>query len=447
MKTAFMAMLAWLGLLAGAVPAADPLAGAAWIRDERFQGHEVLGVFEAHQKKAKSTILQNIHSYFRKEFELSEEPARAQLCFSADDYAKLYVNGRFVVQGPEPSYPFAQPFCQIDVTGALRAGRNCLAAHAYYHGLACRAFNSADNRSGLIVRLEISFADGSTQTLVSDGTWNCFAAQTFSSDRTFGYATQFNEDIDLTKEPHGWRDVGFVDEAWPKAVAARQDHEFVKQITPPLDHWRADPVTFEEKEPGRWFVDFGIEVAGHTRIRVKGARGHVMTVWHGEELSAPKTVRHDMRCNCDYVDKITLSGADDLVEFYDYRGFRYIELIDAPGKPQVWVDVRHHPFDWEATHFASSNETLNRIWEISKRAVQMGCQGVFVDCPTREKGQYTGDAYLTIVSQLLLTADATLAKKAILDWRLSQRFDPGMLCVAPGGFRQELAEWSLLWPV
>lgn len=113
-----MAMLAWLGLLAGAVLAADPLAGAAWIRDERFQGHEVLGVFEAHQKKAKSTILQNIHSYFRKEFELSEEPARAQLCFSADDYAKLYVNGRFVVQGPEPSYPFAQPFCQIDVTGA-----------------------------------------------------------------------------------------------------------------------------------------------------------------------------------------------------------------------------------------------------------------------------------------------------------------------------------------
>ena len=165
-----------------------------------------------------------------------------------------------------------------------------------------------------------------------------------------------------------------VDEAWPKAVAARQDHEFVKQITPPLDHWRADPVTFEEKEPGRWFVDFGIEVAGHTRIRVQGARGHVMTVWHGEELSAPKTVRHDMRCNCDYVDKITLSGADDLVEFYDYRGFRYIELLDAPGKPQVWVDVRHHPFDWEATHFASSNETLNRIWEISKRAVQMGCQ-------------------------------------------------------------------------
>jgi hypothetical protein len=54
---------------------------------------------------------------------------------------------------------------------------------------------------------------------------------------------------------------------------------------------------------------------------------------------------------------------------------------------------------------------------------------------------------MTIVSHLLLTADGTLTKKAILDWHHSQRFDPGMLCVAPGGFHQELAEWSLLWPV
>ncbi len=134
-------------------------------------------------------------------------------------------------------------------------------------------------------------------------------------------------------------------------------------------------------------------------------------------------------------------------EFYDYRGFRYVELLDAPSRPEVWVDLRHHPFDWSASHFDSSDPVLNGIWEISKRGVQMGCQGIIVDCAQREKGQYTGDTYMTVLSHLILTADPTLTKKAIIDWHLSQRFEPGMLCVAPGGFWQELAEWSLLWPV
>ncbi len=473
MRTALMAAVCG-ALIGTGASASDPFAGAEWIRDPRFQGQQVLGVFEAQQKKSKSTELKNIHTYFRKDFDLKRQAVRAQVCFSADDYAKVYLNGRLVGQGPEPAYPFAQPYYRVDVTDMLQAGPNCLAVHAYYHGLVCRAFNSADNRSGLILKLDVALADGSRQTLVSNGAWKCFASESFPSDRTFGYATQFNENIDLTKEPVGWRTPGFDDAAWAAPLVDGQDHKFVRAITPPLERRRVEPVTCKKIGPGRWFIDFGAEVVGHARIRVKGQRGHVMTVWHGEELSEPAglfqihtgrlsqperarasggaatgaaTVRHDMRCNCDYVDKVTLSGADDLVEFYDYRGFRYMELIDVPGTPRVWVEVRHHPFDWEASHFASSSETLNCIWEISKRGVQMGCQGVVVDCPTREKGQYTGDTYMTVVSHLLLTADPTLAKKAIIDWHLSQRFDPGMLCVAPGGFRQELAEWSLLWPV
>jgi len=474
MRFLIVAVFACSAFMGNSVLASEPFAGAEWIRDPRFLDQPILEVFEVQQKGEKSTELKNIHTYFRKEFKLAERPASARLCFSADDYAKLYLNGRLAEQGPEPAYPFAQPYYQVDVTDMLREGLNCLAVHAYYHGLVCRAFNSADNRSGLILKLDMTLCDGSRQTVVSDGTWKCFASQTFSSDRTFGYATQFNENIDLTKEPAAWRRIQFDTAAWSAPLVQRQDHTFVEQVTPPLQRWRAEPVTCEKKSPGRWFIDFGTEIVGHTRIRVKGPRGHVMTVWHGEELSepenrfqlpakepgraetgadaddselGPKTVRHDMRCNCDYVDTITLSGSDDLVEFYDYRGFRYIELIDVPGKPEVWVEVRHHPFDWSASRLASSSRTLNRIWEISKRGVQMGCQGVVVDCPTREKGQYTGDTYMTVLSHLLLTADGTLTKKAITDYQLSQKFDPGMLCVAPGGFWQELAEWSLVWPI
>jgi len=449
-------LLPWICLLGwtAIAPAADVFEGAAWIRDPVFRGEKVLGVFDAHRSKEKSTRLKGVHTFFRKQIELPSAPTKALLWISGDDYCKFYVNGRFVEQGPEPAYPFVQPYYKLDVKRFLNEESNCLAAHAYYHGLATRAFNSADNRSGLVLKLELSFADGSKQTVTTDRTWKCQQSKAFPHDRVFGYATQFNENIDMRQVPVGWRRPGFDDSAWQEPLVERQDHTFVEAVTSPLQHWRADPVVFKEKAPGRYFIDFGTEVVGHTRIRVQGPAGHVITVWHGEELLAPgdkgyapETVRHAMRCNCDYVDKVTLSGDDDLIEFYDYRGFRYVELIDAPAKPEVWVDVRHHRFDEEASAFESSNETLNGIWKISKRGVQMGCQGVIVDCPTREKGQYTGDTYMTVVSQLLLTADPTLTKAALLNYHRSQRFDKGMLCVAPGGFHQELAEWSLLWPV
>lgn len=426
--------------------AEEPLRNAEWLRHPVFEEYTPLGIFERHDSKQKATELKNIHTYFRKEMDLAAKPGRAVVHVTGDDHFKLYINGEFVVEGPEPAYPFAHPCISMDVTSFLKEGRNCLAAHVYYHGVATRAFNSADNRAGFMLALETDLPENSA-VFTTDSTWKCVLSKAFPSSHMFGYATQFDEDIDMRAEPVGWRRAGFDDSAWDTPLTGRQDHTFIPSEIPPLEHWRAEPVLIKEKEPGRYFYDFGQEIVGHTRIAVKGPAGHVMTVWHGEELSGPDTVRHKMRCNCDYEEAITLSGSDDRIEFYDYKAFRYIEILNAPAKPSVWVDVRHYPMDLDAVALDSSDPQLNQIWDICVEGVRMGCQGVFTDCPSREKGQYTGDTYMTVLSQLLLTADPRLARKAIRDFQRSQRFDDGMLCVAPGGFRQELAEWSLLWPV
>ena len=426
--------------------AGTPFEKAEWLRDPVFAGTKPLELFTLQKTKQKGTPLRNVHTYFRKEIDLPNKPVKAVLHITADDYFKFYINGRFVVQGPAQGYPFAYPYCTLEVTKFLKKGRNALAAHTYYHGVAARSFTSADNRSGFILRLELTFPDGTTQVCTTDKTWKCLHVKAFQSSHMFGYGTQFNENIDMRLIPVGWRKVGFNDSSWSPPLVERQDHHFVPQITPPLEHWRARPVVAKKKADGHYFFDFGGEIVGHTRIKIRGHAGDVITVWHGEELAGPETVRHQMRCNCNYEDKITLSGRTDLIEFYDYRGFRYIEILNAPSPPEVWVDVRHHPFNPAASRFHSSDELLNRIWEMCKRGVQMGCQETVVDCPTREKGQYTGDTYMVLLSQLLLTADPTLAKKAIKDFQLSQHFDEGMLAVAPGGYRQGLAEWSLLWP-
>ena len=424
----------------------DAFQNAQWLRDPRFQNEPVLAVFDVHKNKSEEATLKNVHTYFRKSFTLSSLPKQAILRFTADDYAKIYLNGDFIIQGPEPAYPFAHPYYDVDITKHLHTGENVLSAHVYYHGLATRAFNSADNRSGFIAQLILTAEDLSEQRIVTDNSWRCFKSITFSSDKVFGYETQFNENMNLNSEPENWKKAGFDDTQWIAPLTGFQDHQFIASITAPLQHTTATPVVFKQTAEDRWFADMGTEVVGHTQIALSGNSGDVITIWHGEELSTPDVVRHDMRCNCDYEDHITLKNGDNHIDFFDYRAFRYIEVIGTTNRPSVQVDVRHYPFEWSASDFHSSNNTLNGIWEISKRGVQMGCQGIMVDCASREKGQYTGDTYMTALSQILLTGDPSLTRKAIIDFQQSQQFDPGMLCVAPGGFWQELAEWSLLWP-
>jgi len=424
----------------------DALEGAAWLRDPIFEGVPIVNVFQK-EKAAKPKLAgpKNVHTYFRTEIDLPSQPIQAELAVTADDYCKLYVNGAFVVQGPESGYPWHYPYYVLDVARFLRPGKNCLASHVFYQGLFNRVWTSADNRSGFLLSLRVTFEDGATARFVTDDTWRCFASRTFPTHGMVGYDTQFAEDIDMREEPVGWREAGFDDAAWGTPLRGAQDHAFALAATPPLEHVRVEPIIAKDKGNGNYFYDFGTEIVGHTRIRLRGEAGHKIEVRHGEELSAPDAVRYEMRANCTYQEFPVLSGKDDLIAFYDYRAFRYIEILDAPARPEVWVDVRHHRFDPHASRFDASDELLPRIWQLCKNGVRYGSQGGFLDCPSREKGQYLGDALITSHSHLLLTADATLTKKAIEDFQLSQRICPGIMAVAPSSFNQEIAEYSLQW--
>ena len=435
-----------LAMVSGA--ASDDFGEAKWLRNPVFEGVDIIDVFR--KEKAPKPELsgpKNVHTLLRKEIALSGKPSVATLVITGDDYYKFYINGAFVVQGPEPGYPFAHPYYKLDVTEALNAGDNTLAAHVYYQGLLNRVWNSADNRSGFMMTLIARYPDGSSQTFVSDESWKLHTLTAFPTGRTIGYETQFAEDIDMRAIPAGWRETGFDDSSWRSPLCAKQDHVLVEQPTPPLQHWRANPVVVTKKGEGHYFYDFGQELVGHTRIRIKGPEGHKIEVRHGEELSEPQTVRYEMRANCVYQEFPILSGREETIEFYDYRAFRYMEVLDAPAEPEVWVDVRHHPFDPDAATLSASDDLLVSIWQLCKNGVQFGSQGSFLDCPSREKGQYLGDALITGHSHVLLTGDGSLLAKAIQDFALSRRICPGLMAVAPGSFMQEIAEYSLQWPI
>lgn len=436
----------------------DHLWKGRWIQDPRFAALSPRNLL--HKQRCPVDLpphdpsLQNVHMFVRKVLDLPGEIATATLTITADDYYYLYVNGRFVGQGPAPAYHFHYNVNTWDLVDSLVPGRNVLAVHVYYQGLRNRVWNSADYRQGMFAGLAATTKAGQEIAVASDDTWRIRICPAYKTAGIIGYDTQFAEDIDGRLLDHAWRDVGFDDSGWDRPATRaldETDYTFVSQGTPPLAISKVSPVVLRQREPGRYVLDFGREITGRLAMRLQGPAGHRLEVRCGEELHGDGSVRHEMRCNCKYEDFWTLAGlSQETIEFCDYKAFRYAEVLNVPGELDsggIWAIVRHYPYDEHAASWRSSHPVLDDIWGICVNGVRGCCQETMVDCPSREKGPYLNDAAVTAHSHMLLTGDTRLTRKMIEDAALSSRICPGLMAVAPGSFMQEIAEASLLWPV
>lgn len=418
-----------------------------WICDPVFATLQPINLYHKEREQAQNSVnhnpeLKNIHTLFRRHFTVPSGARKVTLNITGDDYYKLYINGTFLTSGPGCAYHFHYPYQTLDLTPYVQEGDNLIAVHVYYHGLISRSFSGADYRQGLIAEIT---ADG--RPLPGED-WLCSRAEEYGYDRTFGYDTQFNEIIDLHKKQVGWTLPGFDDSGWtPAAVKEDDDHVLTPSEIPLLQFEKVTPVSVKEV-PGGYLIDFGVEITGTLHFKAFGRENDRITIRYGEELLNENEVRHEMRCNCDYEDVLILTGKEDEPDFFDYKCFRYVQLLLPPNVSfeDLYVLYRHYPFDDSTSSFHSEDELVNRIWEISKNAVRNCCQESFLDCPQREKGAYLGDMPITAHSLYYLTGDTKLFRKALHDFAQSTRICPGMMAIAPGSLMQEIADYSLLYP-
>lgn len=409
-----------------------------WITSERFYHLPACRQYGYDRKPQFNSKIQNIHTFYKKDFDVKEkEIKRAKLFVSADDLYKLYLNGSFVGEGPAQSYPFAYNYNCYDVTELLQGGENAIAIHVYYQGLFNIYLMSADNLSGMIAQLEVEYEDGDKQLVVSDGSWSYSECDAYTQRYLYGYQTQFSEDIDLSKLNKGWRDIGFDTSDWSRAIIAARpyplEYTLVPQITPSVTHEKIYPAEIKRLDNG-YFFDFGKEITGVLVAELKGCQGDAVELRFGEELDGEGRVRFELRANCTYRDIITLSGGDDQLEYYDYKGYRFAEILDAPedfDPARVYTFARHYPYPSTAAKFNCSDDMINKIWEICEHGVKIGTQETYYDCPTREKGGFVGDALITGLSHLLLTGDERIYKKFIFDLDNTSRYCPAVMAHLP----------------
>lgn len=383
------------------------------------------------------------HVLFRKKFNAGGDLFKAVLKITADDYFKLYINGEFVTQGPPPSYPQAYYYMELPVGRFLRSGENVIAVHTLYQGLINRVWVSGDNRESLWAELVVN----GEVILATDESWKCKISSAYEPMAIVGYDTQYMELFDSCSEDVGFEKENFDDSKWQNAkIKKHNDYNLIKSPIKPLEIYEVEPKTIRKTENG-YFCDFGQEAIGYLVVTAKGKKSDEIIIRQGEELNDDGSVRFDLRSNCRYEEKWILSGGEDTLDQFDYKGFRFAELIVPETAEIISVKfrIRHYPFKQKAV-YKSINADFNNIIKLCVNTIKYGTQEIIPDCPTREKGSYLGDFCISGRAQALLTGDTTFLKKTILDFCRTSFICKGLMSVATSSFMQEIADYGLIFP-
>lgn len=384
-----------------------------------------------------------LHILFRRSFELSEYK-EAVLYVTADDYYKLYINGEFVCQGPAPSYHFNYNYNTLDVTPYLKKGKNVIALHTYYQGLINRVWQSGDDRHGMLCDLVI---DGET-VVSSDESFLTRRHSGYRESGVCGYDTQLLEDYDSRSEEVGFEGIGFDDSGWENATfCAFDDHVPAEQKSKSLVFEKITPKSVCEVN-GRTVIDLGGMYVGYLSLVAEGKAGDEIVIRCGQELNGDGSVRYQLRANCVYEEKWTLADGESVLDQFDYKSFRYVEIEKPEGVVlrDISALVRHYPFTLKAKlrDEYSSDPELRRIWELCVRTQKYGVQEVIQDCMEREKGFYVGDGCYTALTHMVLTGDDSMVRKLIDDAFSSAFITDTLVTCLDCSHMQEIAEYPLM---
>ena len=417
-----------------------------WISSEEFAALAPRNVFHRQLEllSLDCSAHRNRHVLFRKSFTLTKDFADARIFITADDYYMLYVNGTFIAQGPAPSYHFQYNYNEIDLTPYLVKGENVIAVHTLYQGLVNRVWQSGDHRHGLLCD---SLVDG-VCVACSDESFLVALHTGYTESGTCGYQTQFLETYDCRAREVGFAHPDFDDSDWASAsICAYDDHTVTAQKSAMLVFEHVAPVQ-TKVEGNRVFLDFGATYVGYLDAVACGKAGDEIVVRCGQELSDDGSVRYTLRANCVYEEKWILGKGESRLCWFDYKAFRYAELILPEGAQikSATLRARHYPFALKTAlkPAYAQNEQLRRIWELCVNTQKYGVQEVIQDCMEREKGFYLGDGCYTALTHMVLTRDDSMVRKLIDDAFCTRFITPTLVTCMDCSFMQEIAEYPLM---
>jgi alpha-L-rhamnosidase len=340
--------------------------------------------------------------HLRREFTVDGAVERARLYLTALGCHRSSINGRRTANEElSPGWTDFRKHVRIsvhDVTALVRPGANAIGVilgDGWYCGhLEKRPRQLYGERPLLLAQLEIRYADGREQRIVTDSSWRVGFGPILASDLIMG------EEYDARRAMPGWDSAGFDAARWqPAWVAPDRGVERRAWEGPPIRRIaEVKPVADPVRRPGGgWIFDLGQNIVGRIRLRVEARAGTTLTLRYAERLESDGSLHTANLRTARVTDHYTCrgGGVEEWEAHFTFHGFQYVEVSGLSGTPSrdtVTGVVLHS--DWKPTaEFACSHPLVNRLFGNIVWGWKGNSLDVPTDCPQRdERLGWTGDA-------------------------------------------------------
>lgn len=376
--------------------------------------------------------------WLRKTVELPSKPARATAFINVLGYFELYINGKKVSEDvlcPTVSdFSKRSLYVTYDVGSYLKPGKNTLALWLgrgwYVRG------HEGVMHDGPLARVQINCvgADGAAQQLATDSTWKVQASSLYPLGRGLAFGDYGGERWDSRREQPNWAQPDYDDSSW--AAASEFQPAAVPAVAQMVEPNRIVETirtrTVEARPDGTFLLDLGTNFTGWLQLRVAEpvADGAVVKLEYADAImDSGRLAIHNQR------DEIIGSGKPITFRSrFNYHGFRWVRITGLKQQPApsdatgYFIHTNYEP----AGSFESSNPLLNRIYRMTTwtyRALTLG--GYVVDCPTRERLGYGGDAGTSLETGMYNFSAGGLYNRWMGDWRVAQAPNGDLPFTAP----------------
>ncbi len=339
---------------------------------------------------------------FRKEFTTDKKITSAFLYITAHGLYEAQINGQRVgdayLTPGWTSYHNRLQYQTYDVTNLVKNSSNAIGVtlgNGWYRGII--GFGDNINIYGkdvaLLMQINLTYSDGSTQTVVTDSTWKCTTGE-------IRYAEIYNgETVDHRMEKSGWALPGYNDKNWSsvKVASFGYDNLIATYNEPVRKHEMFKPVKIITTPKGEKVIDFGQNLVGWVVVKTNGNAGDTIAISHAEVLDKAGNFYTANLREAKAQDKYILKGGEEEIfePHFTWHGFRYIKIEGHRGelKPENFTAVTLYSDMQPTGSFSTNNALINQL----QHNIQWGQKGNFLDvptdCPQRdERLGWTGDA-------------------------------------------------------
>ncbi|MFI9169131.1 family 78 glycoside hydrolase catalytic domain [Streptomyces lincolnensis] len=337
-----------------------------------------------------------------------------------------------------------------DVTKLLAGGDNAIGASladGWWAGKVGLGWSRQyGDTPALVAKMRISYTDGSTQWIATDGSWKAAAGPYAKAD------LQDGETYDARLELSGWSRPSFDDAQWePVASLESRTALLVPQSDEPVRRTQVlQARKMTEPTPGTYVYDLGQNMVGVSRLTLTGSADETVKIRYAEVLNKNGTLYTDNFRGAKVTDRYAFArtGTVTYEPTFTQHGFRYIEITGV-DEPPALTDVKGIVWgsDLPSTGtLRTSDSMLNQLVSNISWSQRGNFLSIPTDTPARdERLGWTGDISLFAPTANYLVDTRAFLSHWMADVRNSQYANGDLPAVVPapqGQFGDSGVGWS-----